>query len=161
MKRLSGDLYVFAVIFAIALLVIIWSSFIETQVESKVLPLVIGGFALVLAAIGLVKEARVGTSLPVAAKSEPREPATRAQSRTETVRYLLNLAWLWGLGIGIYLAGYAAAIFLFVLLYMKWLDAKWRTAIVCAIISPIVVYGVFQLALKMDLYRGLLFSWLD
>ena len=74
---------------------------------------------------------------------------------------MLNLAWLWGLGIGIYLAGYAVAIFLFVLLYMKWLGARWRTAIVCAIISPLVVYGVFQLALKMDLYRGLLFSWLD
>ena len=81
-----------------------------------------------------------------------------AESGESWLRYGVLFAWLVGLFLAVYLAGFLVAIPLFILSYMKTHGAKWHVAIIFAILVTAIVYGVFEVALKVYLYEGLLFS---
>jgi len=65
-----------------------------------------------------------------------------------------------GFFVAIYLLGFIIAIPLFILAYMKAHGTRWLAAITFAILTPTIIYGIFELALGVVLYRGLLFAWL-
>ena len=49
---------------------------------------------------------------------------------------------------------------LFILVYMKAHGARWHTSIITAILTGGIVYGLFVMLLKMNLYEGILFLML-
>ena len=69
-------------------------------------------------------------------------------------------AWIAGFVLGIYLLSFIIAIPLFMLSYMRWLGTSWRTTIIFTLLTPAIIYGAFEVALRIELYRGLLFTWL-
>jgi hypothetical protein len=56
------------------------------------------------------------------------------------------------------LMGFIIAIPLFVVSYMRWLGTRWRVATISALLMLALVYGVFELAIGIDLYRGIIFT---
>lgn len=156
--KLTGNSYVLIVIMAIMLFVIVWALVGMKFFASKLLPLVVGGTVLALAAVGLWRETKT--------VSAPKAPVTRertdiGQAARETWRgYLLNVAWVAGFTIGIVLLGFIPTIPIFLLGYMKWLGTRWRTAIIYAVLTPVLVHYIFERLLRIDLYQGLLLRWL-
>ena len=156
--KLRANSYVYIIIILLMLFVVLWSLLRMESFESKLLPLLFGSIVFILAVIGLGNEILAG--------GKPKTTATESQAskREETGErwggYLANGSWLAGFILGIYLLGFIIAIPLFVLSYMKWLGTRWITAIIWSIVSPAIIYGVFEVALDVDLYRGLLLTWL-
>ena len=54
------------------------------------------------------------------------------------------------------LLGFMVAIPLFLLSYLKAHGTKWRLAIIFAVLTTATIYGVFILALDVNLYQGFL-----
>lgn len=155
--KIRGSSYFYIVIMVIMLVVIGLSLGME-YFESKLLPLIIGGIVFVLAAVGLRKEILVGDEheATVTEGDETRREETGVSWRG----YLLAGAWVAGFFLAIYLLGFIIAIPLFILSYMKAHGTRWLLAIIFAILTPLLIYGLFELALRVVLYRGLLFTWL-
>jgi len=156
--KLTGNAYVYIAVLVIMIFVILWSALVMKHMQSNLLPLLFGSIVFILAAIGLGNEIRSGgkqkTTAPEGAK------AGREETEESWRGYLVHGAWLGGFILGIYLLGFMIAIPLFVLSYMKKLGTRWVTAIIWAIVSPAVIYVAFNVALDIDLHRGLLLPWL-
>ena len=156
MKIRSSSYFFIAII--VVLLVSIGLSLRMEYFQSKLLPLMIGSIVLVLSSIGLGRDIR--------AKREPEATVTGGEvGRSEEAKgelgaYLRVGAWVAGFVLAIYLLGFIMALPLFILSYMKSHGAGWFVAIVFAIITTAIVYGVFEFALRVELYRGLIFSLL-
>ena len=126
--------------------------------SSKILPLVMGGFCIVICAIGIGQE--------ILAK--PKSGTTRGQdetaSRKETEeswsKYAVAGTWVVGFFLAIYLLGFIIAIPLFILSYMKARGTKWLTAITFSIATGAFVYLVFVVALELYFYEGLISPYL-
>ena len=157
--KLTSNAYLYIVILVIMLFVILWSLLGMEFLESKLLPLVFSGIVFILAAIGLGNEVLAGGKRKTGAAES--EESRRAEGGERWGGSLLNLAWFGGFILGIYLLGFIIAIPLFILTYMKWLGTRWVVAIIWAIVAPAIIYGVFELVLGIDLYRGLLLNWLS
>lgn len=152
---------VFSVLAVILLFYVLWAVFAMPVLESKLLPITIGGITLLLTVIGLVQA--------ICAEFKPRkESAAEAvapekgggEAKGEPWGLsLINFSWVLGFLLGIYLLGYIIAIGIFVLAYMRRLGTKWRTAAICAVVIPALIYAGFEIGLQLPLYRGLLFSW--
>ncbi len=153
--KIRGSSY-FLIVIMIIMLVIIGLSLRMEYFESKLLPLVIGSAVFVLAAIGLGREIMAGGEREATVARG--ETTTREETREGWRGYLLAGAWVAGFFLAIYLLGFIIAIPVFILAYMKSHGTRWLAAIAFAILSPLVIYGVFELALRVILYRGLLFS---
>ncbi len=143
MIKMQGSSWFLVVIIAVMLAVIVLSLRME-YLESKLLPLIISGAVLVLAAIRLGKEIFKG----VPDGSEETGEGWRG--------YLISGAWAVGFFLAIYLLGFIIAIPLFILSYMKSHGTRWLVAIIWTILLPAFIYGLFELTLKVTLYRGLL-----
>lgn len=155
--KMRGSSYFFIAIILVSLAFIGRSLGME-YFQSKLLPLVVGGIVLVLSGIGLGHDLR--------AKRKPEASVTggvvdgSVEARGELRVYLRVGAWVVGFVLAIYLFGFILAIPLFILSYMKSHDTGWLVSIVSGIITTVVLYGVFELALRVELYRGLIFSLL-
>ena len=57
--------------------------------------------------------------------------------------------------------GFIVAIPVFVFAYMKTHGEGWIFAIIAAALTAAAIYGVFEIALKAELYQGILFIWLS
>ncbi|MBI4186730.1 MAG: tripartite tricarboxylate transporter TctB family protein [Chloroflexi bacterium] len=155
--KVRGNFY-FLVIIMVSMLVIIGLSVQMETIKSKLLPLLMGSIAFVLAAIELWREtlgkdesATTATAIDVIKNEEARRGLRE---------YLGKLGWVIGFSLAIYLLGFITSIPLFVLAYMKSHGIGWRVAIICAVVAIAAIYGVFEFALRVELYRGLLFTWL-
>ena len=124
--------------------------------EAKMLPLIIGGLVIILTAIGLSREftVRPNTETNSAAETEEFDEAKGETWR----RYAAVGAWMVGFFLMVYILGFIAAVFLFLLSYMKTHGTKWRIAITFAVLSTAIVYGLFVVLLKVNLHEGLLFG---
>lgn len=147
--KVKGSSYFLMVIMLVALFVIGWSVTTEHP-QARLLPLLISSSLIILAIIGLGNEM----------VAEKRQPTTGSgEAAGEEVRpYLLNGGWVAGFVLGIYLLGFMVALPLFTLFYVRWLGARWLTAMVSAVVFTAVIYGLFELALKITLYRGWLLT---
>lgn len=145
----KANLYLYLVTMAIMLFTVLYSLFGMAEFESKLLPVMIGSVVLLLAGGGLLSEIRARAMQPEGAAQEP------------LPRSLVNLGWVVGFLLGIYLLGYVVAILLFVLAYMKWLGTGWHLAVAFAVLTAAFIYAGFEIGLQLQLYRGLLFGWLS
>ena len=141
-----------------AMLIIIGLSLRMEYFTTKFLPLTIGGIVLIVEGIGLWRE--------ISARDRPEATVTeddtgkREEAREGWHQYLRSGAWVVGFFLAISLLGYLIAIPLFILSYMKSHGIRWGIAIILTILAPLLAYGIFELALGVELYRGLLFQWL-
>ena len=152
MKRLQGAPLMYIGIMAL-MLVIISSSLAMPYFESKVLPLVFSSFVFILAAAGLGQELRSGK-----AASDEDEEDKGETGKGIWLGYLVNMAWVGGFILAIYLLGFIVAVPVFVLFYMKRLGTRWLTAVIASVSTTLLIWGVFEVVLKLVLYRGLLWE---
>jgi len=120
--------------------------------KARLLPLLVGGFVLVLALSALIKENFGAASRHQSSSGE--SPSVRD---ADLSRYLASGAWLLGFFIAVYCLGFLVGISLYCLSYAKAYGAKWVAALALAVFTPLAVYMVFNVALRVELYRGLLF----
>ena len=144
MKKLSGNSYSLIVVMAVMLVVLGLSLRLE-HAAARMLPLLMSSIVFILAAIELRRE--------IAARGD-----TEENSKIEGRKYLPIAAWILGFSLAIYLVGFIIAIPLFVGCYMKQHGSRWLMAITSAVVYTAIIYSVFELALRVDLYKGLLFS---
>ncbi len=158
MKKISGKEYSLIVIMVIMLVVIV-ASLRMPSFYSKLLPLTVGIIVFLLSAIKFGQEflAREKTAATIIEDDVSEITESKATGRA----YLLTFAWIPGLVLAIYLRGFLISIPVFVLSFIKLCGTRWRTAIIYGILTLVVVYFGFQIALNIDFYEGLLFIWLD
>jgi len=116
--------------------------------RAKMAYLAIGGFALLLIIIQLVKELR--TTSPKKEGFGDRLPT-----------YGVELGWLIGLFVGVYLVGFIISPFIFATGYLKTHGVGWFRSILVAVILAVVVYLLFVFLLELDLYPGLILELAD
>ena len=155
--KMRGSSYFYIVIMVI-MLVIIGLSLRMEYIESKLLPLIIGGLIFVLAAVGLRREILAGDEREATVAGG--ETTRREEAGGGWRGYLYTGAWVVGFFLAIYLLGFIIAIPLFIFSYMKSYGTRWLVAIIFTILTPLLIYGLFELTLHVILYRGLLFTWL-
>ncbi len=150
--KIRSDAYSYIAVMAI-MLVFIGLSLSMEYFSAKVIPLIIAGISFSLAAIGLARE--------IWGKAGPEiidETGGGAEATESWAQYLVIGAWGVGFFLTIYLLGFFIAIALFVLSSMKFRGTRWWVAILFAIVTPAFIYGLFELTLQIELYRGLLFT---
>ena len=113
----------------------------------KTLPIITGSLIFVLATIALVKELR-GTKGP-----KPEEEELPLSN------YWKTGAWIMGFALAIYLIGFLVTTPLFIISYLKVRGKTWRQCITIAVVTTGLMYLVFEFFLKVELYRGLLFTF--
>lgn len=119
------------------------------------LPLAMSSLIFVLAVIGLIGELR--TRDTTKSKADAGTQATQ-KAAVESRRFGWALSWVLGLFLGVYLLGFTIAIFVFTLAYLKWRGRAWPVAVIFAIGTSAVIYGIFELGLRSQLYPGLVFG---
>lgn len=116
------------------------------SLESSVGPLLIGtiGFALAVAQLA----------------SDIRTPDDRSAEKAREHRLVaVHLLWLSGLVALIVTFGQMLGGAAFLVSYVRFaLDRHWHVAVVTALLTQVVLYALFELALGVDLFDGLLFS---
>ncbi|MBI2831877.1 MAG: tripartite tricarboxylate transporter TctB family protein [Chloroflexi bacterium] len=153
--KLKGSSYCYIGVMGIAAAVIILALPMES-LKPKLLPLILGGIVFVLSAAGLWRDLFVQNNKP---DGETKKDVDSEVADARLGGYLAIGVWIAGFFLAIYLVGFTIATLLFVLAYIKAHGAKWLTAIIFTIITLAVVYGVFEVVLKMSLYKGLFFAF--
>lgn len=125
------------------------------RLEAKLMPLMTSGATILLALGGLAVESRKSR------KQTGLEGEAGTWTSDQVRRLALILGWIVGFFLAIYLLGFMAAIALSVLVYLKMQGRPWRTVVTFTVLFSLFIYVVFELALKSDLYPGLLFSLIN
>ncbi len=162
--KIRRSSYFTIVIMGIMAAVIILSIQME-YAASKVLPLILGSGILVLGAISLIsdsmKKENPATSLEESARDEDADQGGSGIGGAARVRgYLIHFGWFVGFVVGIYVFGFFISIFVFMIAYMRTLKTRWFGTIVTTFLTIALVYGVFERALELQMYRGLIFELL-
>lgn len=147
------DTYVYIGVMVL-MLVIIGNALTMVYLSSKLLPLIISGIVFVLAAIQLSREF-LARNKPKATVTEE----TMGGGGEETWQgYSMVSVYIIGFFVTIYLLNFIIAIPMFTLVYMKKHGTRWRVTIISAAVITVLIYVVFELALNLNLYQGLLFK---
>lgn len=142
MKR-TGSFYSLIVFMVICLVFIGLSLRLEYS-DPKLLPILVASIAFILAGIGLRQE--------MLARDKP-----ETEDREGWRRYMVIGAWIVGFTLAIYMLGFIIASALFLLSYMKSHGARWLVAVTVTILIPASIYSLFELALGVTLYQGVIF----
>jgi uncharacterized membrane-anchored protein YitT (DUF2179 family) len=150
MKR-KPEAYFLMVILVFSLVIVI-RSLTYPSTEAKLLPMTIGGIVFVLTAIVLTRE--------LLAKEKPKKQREEWEGEElELSQYKTIGIWVAAFAIAIYLVGFLIAIPAFIISYLKLNRSGWLKSSIMAVVMIAFIYGVFELLLKVELYRGLLFHW--
>jgi len=149
MTRLKPSNY-FAIAIMIAMLVIIGQALTFRYFQSALLPLLFGGVVFLLAGLQLWREL-TAKEKPKAKKEEP-PPVVKGTSLG-----VLTL-WMLGFSAAILLFGHLIAVPLFILSYVRWRGRGWGIAIAFATAVTAGLYGLFTLAMRVELYPGFIYQ---
>lgn len=152
--KIKGGSYILVVTIAFTLLVVISALTMENW-KSKLLPLVLSGIILVLAAVELRRNILAGDATAATTESTTDETG---EGRESLRGYLLTGAWVVGFLLAVYLLGFIIAIPLFILPYMKLHGSRWLSSIITTVLTSIFIYGLFEVLLNITLYRGLVLT---
>jgi peptidoglycan/LPS O-acetylase OafA/YrhL len=159
MKRLSGSSYSLIVVLVVTILFMVMSLELASF-GSRFLPLVIGSIVLILAGVALAREIRTLPSQEANSDASC-ESGKGGNVKDEAKGYLRAGVWVVGLALAIYLIGFTIATFVVVGLYMKVRGSKWYLALITAVLYTGIIYAMFNIWLKADLYSGEVFKWLS
>lgn len=152
--KLKGISIVYLIIMAFMLFVIILSLGM-TRLSSKLLPLMVSGYVFITAGYLLFASLR-GKRAPKAIGGEP-GPDEKRDQKSNWPGHLIGLAWSLSFVLGIYLVGFLIAIPAVVFAYLRMNRTGWVTTILLTVLTLLFSWGVFEAALGVELYRGLLF----
>lgn len=124
--------------------------------SSKLLPLIIGGTILLLAAIELVRELLKPADSEISAAEG--EVGRKAETGEGWRGYLTVGYWTAAFVLSTFVMGLIPSIALVAFSYMKWHGTRWVVAITIAIITTLVCYVSFELLMDIELYRGFIFE---
>ena len=113
---------------------------------------------LILVAIQLGKEILSVNQAETMVTDE--EEGSREQMKDGVRGYLVIGVWLAVFALAIYLVGLTIAIALFIISYAKTHGTRLWLGITFALLTAGFIYGMFGYVLGLDLYEGLLISWL-
>ncbi|MFC1951494.1 tripartite tricarboxylate transporter TctB family protein [Chloroflexota bacterium] len=120
---------------------------------AKLVPLTIAGITFILATAGMARE--------IWGEARP-EVDNAILSVEEVTGSLASYLVAGAIGVSliatIYLLGIPIAAALFILSTMKILGVKWKVVILFTVVTPALIYVLVEIALQVELYRGLLFS---
>ncbi len=117
--------------------------------QSRLFPL-IALFALIfLLVIQIIKELS-------AAKEKRRVDATKPDVIWS--RYLSVWIWIAGCGMFLWLFGFMGTVVFLPFFYLKCQKESWLRSIIVSLACGVFFYTIFDLLLRMPLYRGVLFS---
>ena len=126
-------------------------------IQSKILPLVLSGSILILAAAGLWKDTRrkdmAATAVPDVEKGN--------ELKLNWQGYLGVVGWTAGFSLSIFLLGFLVSMPVYIFLYMKTHNISWFISTLSATLATAIVFLGFQTLLRVELYPGLLFTWLN
>lgn len=126
--------------------------------ESRIMPLFIGTVLTVLVCAALFRELRRGPEQNTETAGSGTE-AGESGAEPDASRLPVCLAWLAGYAAGIWLLGFYAASFLFVLSYIRVNCGRWTEAVICSALCSAALV-VFPLLFDIDLYTGMLWGLL-
>lgn len=159
MIKLRGSSY--SLIFVLVVMVAFIGLSLKLEYfASKLLPLLMSNIVLLLGVIALAREIKAGHSLEEATASTS-ETDVGEKNSAEVSIYSGIAAWIFGFFLSIYVMGFMIATLLFVGAYMKRNGSKWPATVITAVIFTGIIYAVFNLAFKAELYKGQLLMWLD
>lgn len=121
-----------------------------SYVQAKVLPLAMSSAVFVLSIIELVRDLRRGKA-PTGEKTGPGDGIGLR-------RFGVALSWVVGFSLGVYLLGFVISIPVFVVSYLKVHRRGWLISLAFAAIILALIYGMYEVALRAPLYKGLLFG---
>jgi len=73
-------------------------------------------------------------------------------------RFGQAMGWIVGFSVTAYLVGFLIGIPFFLFSYLRKCGRGWVTAIICAVTTIAFIYGMFEVAFKTQLYRGLIWE---
>lgn len=156
-RKLNGSMYFLMAVILIMVAVIIESSQWES-IQTKMLPLSYGILILILAAIAFIQELK---RKKITKLSASKENEGKTEEPKEGWRgYLISGAWVIGFFLAIYLFGIILATVVFIASYMKSHGVRWLTIVLSSILTPAIMYALFEYLLGIILYRGLIYKLL-
>ena len=156
----------FTVLIAVIAMVGIVASF-DYRAEARLIPLAICIPTLILGIIVLISERYPGLisgfdiSLTDLARRDSKVESRlkEAGERGSSKRVLTAYAWMCGFFILILLVGFAIAVPLAAFLYLKFYwRTGWLKTLAVSIVLGGLIYGGFDLLMKVDLFEGILFG---
>ncbi len=126
--------------------------------KARRLPLLVGIPGVALTAAQVIKELSRRRGKTGEAKTAELEDAGTARQKGVDKRLLTMLGWLVLLVAMIWIVGFLITIPVYTILFMKSLKESWRLSIIFAVAGFAVLYGLFVVALNMELYPGLVFQ---
>lgn len=152
--RLKGSSYFLIFLVLVGLFGII-QSLTFSRLQAIMLPLAMSSVIFVLAVIALSRELRSERRTPTAIEEEP---GKEAKASIALRRFGSVASWVVGFALGIYLLGFLITTPVFVLAYLKKHGRGWLVSTAFAIAISALMYVMFEVGLKVPLYKGLVFG---
>lgn len=149
--RLKGS-FVFLILMIVLCLYLLVEA-LSFPFRSKVFPIFLGILPiLVFSGIQMLTECRKGKEMNNQEEEEEEEEGPIAWKKT-----ILVFAWVVGFIVMVAVVGFVVAIPIFSFLFLKlfWKE-RWHVALLTSMIIIAIVYGVFVMAFKIPLYKGIL-----
>lgn len=146
---------IFTFIFLVFVLFIILYS-LRYNEQARFGPLLVGILAAILIIIQLGRE-YFGKPMSEKAKTSDGGNGPAAGFRKNYLSYIEIAACLIGLLVLVYVLGILIGFVLFIFAYLKLHREGWVLTIALAFGIPAMIYGIFDFALRMELYQGIIF----
>ena len=166
MKRIRRGNMLFTVLLLVFILIVILTSLTYSP-EARLIPLLIGGVTLILGILVLISEFYPGllktldvSLMDFAASGAAKEMGSEKPTEVQVVKKVLNISiWLAGFLVLIYFIGFLISIGMFVLLFLKVYGKRsWVKTIIVSALTWGFIYGTFEMFIKVELFRGILFE---
>jgi len=127
--------------------------------EAMLTPLLLSTIIIILGVIELVRELRSKDEKPRPVGDEDVSPTVveGAVEGSEMGRFAVALGWIGGFALGIYVIGFFLSTLVFAVSYLKVRGRSWLSSAVFAVSFTLVLYVIFDLGFRSQLYRGLVF----
>jgi hypothetical protein len=146
------DILVFSIMMAIGAVIIGYSLSLQ-YFSGKILPLVIGIAILLISLVSLFRAIANRKAGP-----KPKTGVEPAEAEPGLKRHLSSTYWMLGYLAGITIFGFIVSTPVFVMAYMRTHGSRWFQSALAAAITTGIIYGLFVVAFRISLYKGLLFK---
>lgn len=155
MKIKSGS--VFLIFILLLMLFVIWQSIGFGHKEATLTPLILSSLIFILGLVQLAKELRSEKAKEEINDDEEVSLTVVSRAKgSEIVRFAIALSWIGGFAFAIYLIGFFPAILLFAFFYLKFRGHTWPSCTIFALCFTGLIYLVFDVGFKSQLYKGIL-----
>jgi Tripartite tricarboxylate transporter TctB family len=158
MKKISPTGY-FLIFLIFGMAVFFVTSLNYEELQIKLMPLLMSGFTIVLSLIALVQDVRSGSrdSMPTDEEGDVIEDERKL---TPLSAYFKALGWFLALIAAVYFLGILVATPLWMAAYLSKTETQWWKAALIGVGLTVIIYMVFTVVLKVELYQGLAGVWL-